>query len=309
MLPRQYIAPRIDGPIALTGRLDDPVWKLAPWTDDFVDIQGDRMPRPKYRTRAKMLWDDRNLYIGAELEEPHVWATITEHDAVIFQDPDFEVFLDPDGDNHLYVEMEMNALNTTWDLLLAKPYRDGGPPIDGFEVKGMRTATQVRGTMNDPRDRDEGWSVEIVYPWEALKQIAGCPVPPRVGDGWRINFSRVEWQVEIVDGKYRKVPGKPEDNWVWSPQGVIDMHQPEHWGYLWFGESRFEPKDEEQRQALMRIYHAQKVYRQRRKRWAKDLTELELEVPGARMETTSRLFQASLGPWQVDQESRLTRSD
>jgi hypothetical protein len=26
----------------------------------------------------------------------------------------------------------------------------------------------------------------------------------------------------------------PEDNWVWSPQGLIDMHVPEHWGYITF---------------------------------------------------------------------------
>ena len=51
--------------------------------------------------------------------------TLTEHDSVIFQDNDFEVFIDPDGDNHNYYEIEINALNTEWDLRLPKPYRDG----------------------------------------------------------------------------------------------------------------------------------------------------------------------------------------
>lgn len=32
------------------------------------------------------------------------------------QDNDFEVFLDPDGDNHNYYEIEINAHNTVWDL-------------------------------------------------------------------------------------------------------------------------------------------------------------------------------------------------
>ena len=27
------------------------------------------------------------------------------------------------------------------------------------------------------------------------------------------------------------------DNWVWSSQGVINMHLPEHWGYIEFAES------------------------------------------------------------------------
>ena len=72
-----------------------------------------------------MLWDDTYLYVGALLEEPHVWATLTQHDSVIFHDNDFEVFIDPDGDNHEYCEIEINALNTEWDLFLNKPYRDG----------------------------------------------------------------------------------------------------------------------------------------------------------------------------------------
>ena len=56
-------------------------------------------------------------------------------------------------------------------------------------------------------------------PGNRLKELSNCPVPPQDGDQWRINFSRVQWQHEIVDGRYRKIAGKPEDNWVWSPQG------------------------------------------------------------------------------------------
>ena len=46
-----------------------------------------------------MLWDDTYFYVAAHLEEPHVWGTLTKHDTVIFQDNDFEIFIDPDGDN------------------------------------------------------------------------------------------------------------------------------------------------------------------------------------------------------------------
>jgi hypothetical protein len=56
-----------------------------------------------------------------------------------------------------------------------------------------------------------------------------------------MNFSRVEWQVEVVDGKYQKVPETREDNWVWSPQGKIDMHIPERWGYVRFTGMRARP--------------------------------------------------------------------
>ena len=221
-------------PPEIDGVIDKPFWQSVPWTDDFIDIEGDIRPKPRFRTRAKMAWDDTALYIAADMEEPHLWATLTEHDSVIFHDHDFEVFLDPDADALMYAELELNALNTTWDLLLPKPYRDGGPALDGWEIKGLQTAVHLRGTLNDPSDIDEGWSCEIAIPWRGIKEICRCDCPPKTGDVWKINFSRVEWQLQVTDGIYEKVPGTKEDNWVWSPQGVVDMHQPEMWGELEF---------------------------------------------------------------------------
>ena len=231
--PLHYTCHRAAEPIRIDGQLDDAAWRDAPWTTDFVDIQGAGHPVPRFRTRAKMLWDDRYFYVAAELAEPHVWATLTAHDSVIFHDNDFEVFLNPSGDTLNYFEFEINALNTSWDLFLNKPYRHGGKPDNSWEIPGLLTAVHVDGTLNDPRDRDRGWTVEIAFPWTAFASRA--PVErPSAGDHWRVNFSRVEWLTDIVDGKYGKVPGKPEDNWVWSPQGLIDMHVPEHWGYVHF---------------------------------------------------------------------------
>ena len=110
--PRHYVAYRAAAAITMDGRLDEPAWAAAPWTDPFVDIEGDRRPAPRFRTRAKMLWDERCFYVAAEMEEPDVWGTITERDAVIFHDNDFEIFIDPDGDTHDYYELEVNALGT-----------------------------------------------------------------------------------------------------------------------------------------------------------------------------------------------------
>jgi hypothetical protein len=233
-LPKTYDCPRAKGPVRVDGRLDDSAWQAAPWTDYFVDIEGDKKPNPRFRTRAKMLWDDDYFYVAAEMEEPHVWGTLTKHDSVIFHDNDFEVFIDPNGDTLEYYEFEINALNTGWDLFLDKPYRYGGKARNEWEIPGLRTAVHIRGTLNDPKDKDAGWSVEIAFPWKVLAEFAHKPAPPKPGDEWRVNFSRVEWQHEIVDGKYRKVPKTKEDNWVWSPQGVINMHVPEHWGRVRF---------------------------------------------------------------------------
>lgn len=330
-MPKHYTCLRAGHPLSnrLDGRLDKPAWRAAPWSDSFVDILGGSAATPALRTRVKMLWDDKYLYIGAELEEPHVWATITQRDAVIFQDNDFEVFIDPDGDNHQYYEIEINALNTVWDLLLIKPYRDGGPAVNGWDIAGIKTAVHVDGTLNDPSDRDNGWSVEMALPWNALKECAHRTCPPVHGDSWRINFSRVQWETSVVDGKYLKAPGRAEDNWVWSPQGVVDMHRPETWGYVTFSKESefrdgvapsFSDPAEPVKNLLMQIYYAQRDYFKTNGKYAAEMGELRIQWPTAfsargalKLECMAHAFQASVEAqlngkrttWHIREDSRL----
>ncbi len=286
VVPEGYVCHRATGPITVDGKMNEPSWQAAPWTRDFRDIEDAAKPQPRYRTRAKMLWDDQYFYVAAELEEPNVWGAITQHDAVIFQDDDFEVFIDPDGDTHDYYEFEMNALNTGWDLLLKKPYKDGGPALNEWEIPGLKTAVHVNGTINNPNDRDVGWSVEIAFPWKVLGEYAKHQhAPPLEGDQWRVDFSRVEWEIQIVNGKYQKVAGKREDNWIWSPPGIVDMHRPEKWGYVQFtampaGSVRFQPDPSAAaRDELQGIYYRQKDFQKATGHWAASFQELGGPVP------------------------------
>jgi hypothetical protein len=318
-----YLCYRAATPLSIDGTMTDPAWQDALWTETFVDIEGDLKPRPPFATRVKMLWDDDYFYIGAQMEEPHVWATLTEHDSVIFMDNDFEVFIDPDADNHEYYEIEINALNTVWDLRLVKPYRDGGPALNEWHVPGMRTAVHIDGTLNDPGDIDRGWSVEFAIPWDVLREYANRPAPPLNGHQWRVNFSRVEWDVEIVDGNYCKIPDRPEHNWVWSPQGVIDMHRPEKWGIVQFtteapGTATFSPDPSlEARDFLMRVYHAQHEFKKLNGGWATSLEDLSLEVPlvsnavePPRLVASETDFEASVLVYGNENQSRIfVRSD
>jgi hypothetical protein len=321
--PLGYVAYRAAKAPAIDGRLDDDAWRSAPWTERFVDIEGDAKPRPRHDTLVKMLWDAEFLYIGAQLAEPHVWGTLTAHDSVIFHDPDFEVFIDPNGDNHEYYEFEINALGTYWDLFLPKPYKDDGKALNGWEIAGLKSAVFVDGTPNDPRDTDRGWSVELAIPWRVLGEQARRPAPPRDGDQWRVNFSRVQWPFDIAKGRYQKPKGAREDNWVWSPQHVIDMHRPETWGYVQF--STRTPGDGTRvafapdpswpaREWLHRAYYAQREYRRANGRWAASVEELkvgalpagltavELRVAGSQFEVAVRI--ASTGRyWHIRQDS------
>lgn len=235
-VPRTYVAQKATAMITIDGIADEADWGAAAWSAPFIDIEG--IVVPKYRTRMKMLWDETYLYVYADMEEPHVWGTLKQRDTVIFHNNDFEIFIDPDGDTHEYMEFEMNALNTVWDLFLTKPYRNSGKILDNWTINGLQSAVQVRGTLNDPGDVDTGWSVEVALPWDVLSEADIMDGPP-VGRFWRINFSRVNWQYELADGRYSRKKGPdgkrlPEYNWVWSPQGVINMHEPEHWGYVYF---------------------------------------------------------------------------
>lgn len=280
--PRHYVAQRTAGQIVVDGRLDEPDWQRAPWTEFFVDIEGGQKPEPRFKTRAKMLWDDTYFYVAADLEEPHVWATLTRRDATIYHDNDFEVFIDPNGDTHEYYEFEINAYGTEWDLFLVKPYRDGGPYMNAWDIAGLKSGVKVWGTLDEPRDVDRGWSVELAFPWAVLKECAHRPTPPQDGDQWRVNFSRVQWPIEIDKGRYSKVKGQREDNWVWSPQGVINMHFPEQWGYVQFstqtvgkGPARFVAAPEvEAKRVLREIYYRQRQIFKSEGRYVADLDSL-----------------------------------
>ncbi len=248
--PLTYECRFTDQPPDFDGRLESGPWAEAAWTADFADIEGSTRAVPRFRTRVKMLWDDRHLYVAAAMEEPDLWATYDRRDMIVFHEHDFEVFIDPDGDEEEYYEIEINVLGTIFDLFLHRAYRRGGPAEHGWDVAGLRWAIHTDGTVNDPSDRDRGWVVELAIPFEDLRPPTtredGSPwtVPPirehhrravpEIGDIWRINFSRVEWDLDVVDGGYRKVEGRPEHNWTWTPQWEINMHVPSRWGAVRF---------------------------------------------------------------------------
>jgi hypothetical protein len=321
--PRGYVCYRAASAVTVDGALDEAAWRDAPWTDDFVDIEGDPKPPPPLRTRVMMLWDDTYLYVGADLVEPNLWATMKEHDSVLFHENDFEFFIDPNGDNHEYYEFEINALGTGWDLLLPRPYKDGGKAVNNWEIRGLKSAVRLDGTLNVPGDSDRGWSIELAIPWSALAELARRPAPPGDGDQWRVNFSRVEWALATVDGTYRPIAGRKENNWVWSPQQVINMHRPETWGYVQFssgpGRVAFRPDASlPARRWLHAVYYAQREFRTSHGRWAATLAELgvpalsgdslsspSLSVAGSQFEAgvDLRMVNGAIERWRIRQDA------
>lgn len=317
--PPVYHCRRAEKPFHLDGRLDKPFWEDAPFTGAFLDIEGEHMQRPRFLTQAKLLWDDENLYIGAQLDGSEIWGYVTKRDDVIFQDNDFEIFIDPDSDTQQYYEFEMNVLNTLWDLFLPAAYRDNGSGLNGYDIHGLRTAVFVDGTVNDPFASNRSWSAEVVIPFAALTECLPQKRAPREGEYYRMNFSRVQWKVDIKDGRYQKQENPstgqplPEDNWVWAPTGVVNIHYPELWAFVFFTGTAKEnpsyaiPEDEYRKWELRKLYYAQHIFLDLNGYYSNHLEELEnilekhAQTPSNRtvkplpyrIETTSHTFEIS----------------
>lgn len=250
----RYRAARVDEPLTIDGRLDEPAWQCAARSPRFRDLVsgGDAV----HDTRAAVLWDDERLYVGYWIEEPFVNAQMTARDDLIYNENDVELFI---SGADAYYEFQVNARGTIYEALFVweDAYErdgydrlpglgrdvDGYAPFDGvgwpqhprgrrvgffrWDMPGLEVATHVDGTLNDDTDRDRGWTVELAIPWASLDVLArgdDRALPPRPGAQWRIDFSRFN--------TYKAAPptdGGPADSggWALSPHGVWDSHIPE----------------------------------------------------------------------------------
>jgi hypothetical protein len=252
-----YTAARATAPIVLDGRLDEADWKVVERSPRFADLVRGRPG--VHDTRAAVLWDDAFLYVGYWVEEPFVEATLTERDAPIYRNNDVELFI---AGRDAYYEFEINAFGTIYEVFFIweAAYASGGyaalPEFDrgrpgvrpftgvGFkqhprnprigywnwDMPGLATAVHVDGTINDNKDRDRGWTVELRIPWASLAPLARPDqraLPPRDGDVWRMDFSRFNQYKEAA-------PAQDPGGWAWSPHGVWDSHVPEVFPYVRF---------------------------------------------------------------------------
>jgi hypothetical protein len=333
--PRQYTAYQTNETIRIDGKLKETAWNDADWSDYFTDIEGDKKPAPPFKTRFKLLWDSQYLYVAAELEEPNIQATLKEHDAIIYAENDFEIFINPDGDTQNYFEIEVNALNSVFDLFLTKPYRNGGIALLTWDVQHLKSAVSVKGTLNKAKDTDKKWLVEMAIPLRSLS-LGFKELHPAEGTCWRVNFSRVEYDSDIINGSYVKKADStthrplPEHNWVWSPQGMVNMHMPERWGYLRFSSQKpgslktnFSlPPAETWKKYLWLLFYKQQQYRLQNQRYATILSQLNFppEIDGSGLncyiilQATGRQYTAVLHAipgdewWQIDQEGKIIKA-
>lgn len=250
----RYTALRTTDAPTIDGKLDEPIWRLAPPSPRYVDLISGGPTL--HATHATLVWDDTHLYLGIRVEEPFVHAKFTQVNSPIYEDNDIEVFIaGPDA----YYEFELNAFNTPYEVFFLwedawertgfskapefarthlRPFNGvgftthpRGPRLGHFDwhFPDKRTAVFVDGTVNNDTDRDRGWTVELAFPWAGMKWLAtdGRALPPKHGDLWRIDLSRFNTYKEAP-------PAKDSGGWALSSHGIWDSHIPECFPYVRF---------------------------------------------------------------------------
>src|SRR5207237_6586273 len=156
-------------------------------TGDFVRTM-DGM-KPDQKTTARVVYDDKNLWVAFEVEDKDVWSTLDKRDDKLWTQEAVELFIDADGDGKTYVELQTNPRGAIFDSYLPA-YRQNQNDWDS----GMKVAVKVDGTLDNRNDVDKGWTVEMAIPIDAVKgrEKAMKNVPPKPGTEWRVNFFRMD---------------------------------------------------------------------------------------------------------------------
>ena len=261
-----YECLRVDETICIDGKLSEAAWQKVRWSEPFVQM--DTGEAVTLESRIALLWDDDCLYVAFRYEDHEIWGTHVEHhDHVYHRDSDAEIFIDGNGG---YYELGVNPINTIYEVLwtwLAPvvqrrdriimnrlfsaenglyflPRREetlGRFGETDWQMPGLRHAVHIDGSLNNPRVKDVGWTVEFALPWAELKVLGNRHCPPKPGDVWRIGASRCQHFRQDSDDAESRVtgdmanPGKSESvDWAWNRHGFVNMHIPERWSKVRF---------------------------------------------------------------------------
>jgi hypothetical protein len=184
-----------EGPIRIDGKADEPAWKKAQVIDHFyLPWLGEKTRPARTATRARLLWDKDFVYFFADMEDADLYADVTEHDGMTWENDVFELFFKPAADRPGYYEFQVNAAGTVLDMYLP---RRGAGGYRRFKNDGdfhVEAKVVLRGTLNNWTDRDSGWSVEGRIPWKDFHRTGGRPA---VGASWKFALCRYDYSVDF----------------------------------------------------------------------------------------------------------------
>jgi len=170
--PRKELrAVRTTQAITIDGMFDEPAWIAAPVADGFTQFEPIPNTPPTLSSSVRVIYDDRALYIAAELSDPAVdslMLQLSERDEFAITDY-FSVVIDPYRSGLNGFGFSVSSANVQLDFLLADDEEDEAWNAV-WESETSLTAT--------------GWLVEMKVPFSAIR------FPAQDVQEWNVNFLR-----------------------------------------------------------------------------------------------------------------------
>ena len=218
-LPR-YVCARTTAEMTVDGELGEPAWQKAAKVE--LPHWCGHKEAPPQKTSARLLWDDKNLYVAFVCEDRDIFATKTKRDDRLWEDLEVaEVYVDVSGDGRNYKEFEVNPLNAVIDLNTPDAQSVAGVDVNlRWNAEGLKTAVSVEGTLDDRTDKDKRGTGEMAIPLGALSLTK-----PKAGDTWRVNLYRYD-NAHHGKEKFHLSSWSAVEKWP---------HEPPRFGTLVFG--------------------------------------------------------------------------
>jgi hypothetical protein len=189
MVTRQAECRWASKPPVLDGKLDDSCWQHAAPIDHFASYW---MKTPRSGTKAYLVWDDEALYYAATMTDAEMRSFGKVRNDSLWDGDVFEMFFMPDAAKPEYYEFQANPKELVFEVGWPKRGHEFGD-LRQLPAVGSKAVVVVHGTLDQPGDTDQGWTVEGRIPWSAFRMTGGKPKP---GDTWKFALCRYDYGPE-----------------------------------------------------------------------------------------------------------------
>jgi len=218
-LPR-YNLFKTNEKIVVDGNLNESSWQKADLIPFKLNDTGGSIDNPALLTIGKGCYDNENMYFAFQCNDPDIWCNYTQRDEYLWNEEVVELFIDTDDNPENYIEIEISPSNVLFDSFIVNPQKIDFKETAKFNLKGIKTAVKVDGTLNNRDDLDKNWVVEMSIPFSDM--IGKVTPEDVIKHKWKIDFFRVNRDKGKEDGKY-----------AWSPT-LGRFHTPSKFGILRF---------------------------------------------------------------------------
>lgn len=189
-----YVAKRVKGEIKIDGNITEEEWNSPTITKFYRAGAIDKKIYSK--TEVYILYDDNYLYIAGKMEDKDLVGEVKDKDGPVWNDDVFEVFIKPKFNLPHYYEINANLLGTLFDGFYPRKRANWLRFTKYYDSQAI-LKTKMKGTLNNWRDVDDGWEIEMAIPFSAFSQTT---LPPKKGDRWFFAICRYDYSVYIPVG-------------------------------------------------------------------------------------------------------------